>query len=149
MGDAYDLDRAPIVMRATRWRMGIALLLMVVLLAIGLRQFSGAPDWAQNLALVFFTGLVGLMIAQVFKPPTLTLSSEGLAWGALLRTRRWNWSQIGDFRRASIGVGFDYVDGRFELLRRVNGFSCILLPFWDIPSDELVELLEHARARWA
>ncbi len=91
-------------------------------------------------------------------PPVLELSPSGIVYRAIVRTRRWSWSDISDFRAVRYGgvdaVGFDYVAGKkrtssaSQTLGRITGAQGMLASNMEISSDELAGLLNRARVKW-
>lgn len=154
-----SLDSPPIVVDGSRLR---AILLAAGSLSFVLGGFyviARSGGLAGLVPTLFFslTGVVALWM--VLEPPRLEIGPDGIAQRVLGRTHRLAWSDIHDFRPASVGVGaravgFDYLNERPKSgrLRRltaaITGVEGMLQPGYELEPHRLADLLNHARERW-
>lgn len=155
-----SLDRPPIIVRGTRWRgalalVGSAALVAAILLAIA----NGVATKTLYASLAFFGLLSVLGLWLVISPARLEIGPDGLRQTQLWRRRRYAWSEVHDFRPATIGlynksVGFDFLVDRprRERFRRLSaaivGVQGALQPGWEVDPHALANLLNQARERW-
>jgi len=155
-----SLERPPIVLRSKRTR-GIGLVAVsVIFVAIALFQFATAKPSLNaflNLGLFGLTGLVGIWM--LVAPYRLVIGPDGLTQTMLWRTMKFAWTDIYNFRPIGIGltnkmIGFDYLRDppKRRALRRLNaafaGVQGALQPGWEIPPQDLANILNEARERW-
>jgi uncharacterized membrane protein YhaH (DUF805 family) len=160
-----SLDQPPIRVRARRWQ-GRRMFAFAVLPLILVSQAARA-DWdpgrlAHNPMLWAIVAVLALNLVVLgwilLAPPVLELSPSGIVYRAVLRTRRWSWADISDFRAVRYGgvdaVGFHYVGGKkrtsnaSQTLERITGAQGMLASNMETPGDELAGLLNRARAQW-
>jgi len=120
---------------------------------------STGPSLASVFSFGFF-GLCGLVgLGLLIAPPRLEITPSGLTQKVLWRTTKFAWTDIYNFRPAGLGlanktVGFDYLTERPKGrgLKRLNsaltGGQGALQPGWEIPPQNLANLLNEARERW-
>jgi uncharacterized membrane protein YhaH (DUF805 family) len=158
-----SLEQPPIIFRGRRWTWRRAggvgvILLAAVNLALQGRQGSGGvrpTDWVV-LALLCI-GLIGAIGAAV-RPVTLEISPRGLRKTGLLRSKRWTWNEIGDFRVARYSttdaVGFNYADAAkrnatySQMISRSSGSQGLLVANMVDPLEEIVGVLNRGRVQW-
>lgn len=155
-----DLDHPPIIVRGARWRGALVFVgsaLVAVAILLGLSTGHGTRTM---LALLVFFGLLGAVgLSLAVRPGRLEIGPDGLRQTQLWRRSHYGWSDIHDFRPATLGffnrvVGFDFLVARPRRagLRRLNaaivGVQATLQPGWEIDPHTLANLLNQARERW-
>jgi uncharacterized membrane protein YhaH (DUF805 family) len=107
-----------------------------------------------------FFGLCGVFaLWTLIAPPQLEIGPSGISQRVLWRTSRFAWTDIYDFRPATVGlsrktVGFDYLkpnpgrDGLRKLNSSIAGVQGVLQSGWDVDPATLAALLNQARERW-
>jgi hypothetical protein len=107
--------------------------------------------------LVFFGLCAAVGLAMVIWPSRLELGPAGLTQRVMWRIQRYAWSDICDFRPASLGVGaktvsFSFTAARPAGPRQVNtavaGAQASLQAGWEVDPATLADLLNQARERW-
>jgi uncharacterized membrane protein YhaH (DUF805 family) len=122
------------------------------------RQGSGGvrpTDWVA-LGLLCI-GLIGAAGAAI-RPVTLEVSPSGLRRTGLLRSKRWTWNEIGDFRVARYSttdaVGFNYAGAAkrnatySQIISRSSGSQGLLVANMVDPLEEIVGILNRGRVQW-
>jgi hypothetical protein len=147
-----SLKSPPIVIACPRLKMAIGFVGSVIaVFAIKFWLHSSQSE-------IFFYILIFLFGAGLLLSPQLVLSPEGLCYGNKLSKKLWPWSDIDQFYAFQwplLGFG---VAWRFssDYMRREEPFvnrlseqkEGGLWPFWEIPTPELVSLLNKARQHW-
>ena len=158
-----SLDQPPIVIRASRWKSALYLLICALFAGIGafalvLEGARWSLWWAYVSIVCFGAGAI-LFAWRFVRPDSLVLSPQGIEWRSLWRTNRWSWREVIGFRVVPLGpatrqVGFDFTPDypRSQRLRRINaGLVGIEGSFgggWELGATKLCELLAAARAKW-
>ena len=154
-----SLEAPPIVINGSRTR--------PILLLVGSGLFvagSGyvlATHYESGVAFgfAFFLLCAVLALRMVVSPARLEIGPAGISQRAIWRTIRYAWTDIYDFRPASVGlntktVGFDYLNprpgrrGLNSLNTAIAGVQGILQPGWETDPASLSTLLNQARERW-
>ena len=155
-----DLDHPPIIVRGARWRGAIVFVgstLVVSAILFGLSTGHGTKTLLVSLVFFGVLGVAGLWLA--IAPARLEIGPQGLRQTQLWRRSQYGWSDIHDFRPATMGffnkvVGFDFLVARPKRagIRRLNaaivGVQGVLQPGWTIDPHTLANLLNQARERW-
>jgi hypothetical protein len=114
------------------------------------------------LIMIFFGAGIPLFGWRLIRPDVLTVAPDGLTWRSVLRTARYQWDDVQNFRAykptsktISKHVGFDFTDsyrakrgGPYGLAKAMTGVEGSLGGGWELGAAELAELLNDARARW-
>ena len=155
-----NLDHPPILVRGSRARPVWLVLGSAVFVAIGLVILASGKSPGVSLLTIGFFGLCGAAgVAILIAPPRLEIGPSGITQKVLLRTVRFAWTDIYNFRPIVLGlssttVGFDYLTERPSRtgLRALNtavaGAQGALNPGMELRPAKLAELLNEARERW-
>lgn len=155
-----DLDHPPIIVRGARWRGAVVFVgstVVVAAILFGLGTGHGTKTLLASLVFFSVLGVAGLWMAVA--PARLEIGPEGLRQTQLWRRSRYPWSDVHDFRPATLGffnrvVGFDFLVAQPKRagIRRLNaaivGVHATLQPGWEIDPHTLANLLNQARERW-
>jgi len=152
-----SLETPPIVVNGSRGRAVWLLAGSAVMVALSsvamLQNLSGLLG-------VFFFGLTGAIgLWQLVAPSRLEIGPAGVSQRVMWRTLNFAWTDIYDFRPATIGlgtktVGFDYLTprpgrGRLRGLNTaIAGVQGVLQSGWEVDPVTLAALLNQARERW-
>jgi len=158
-----NLDTPPIIVRSSRLVSAMVLLICAAFLTLAILVLRDpAKDHAQAVFAAAFSAIgIPLFVWRFVHPDRLTLSPDGITWHGVFRTRRWRWEDIQNFRpykmrsdSLSAYVAFDSkpsdrsgpIANAAKALKHVDG---TLGNGWEMSAEELSDLLNRARARWA
>ena len=156
-----DLDLPPIIIRKSRAKSFLMLLMSVALTLTLLWAWrghqAGLAVWLVAPGLTLFALGVPLFAWEIIRPEQLILSPSGLEWRSLRKTLNYGWDQLSDFTVITISgsklIGFSVTDAPPKLLGRVNaaltGASGALPGLWEIEPEALAEMLNSARSKWS
>jgi hypothetical protein len=160
-----SLDDPPIMIRSSRWKAALFLLIATGFVAISIWMLSDpkANRWMAWLGIIFFGFGIPVFGLRVIRPDVLMLAPDGITWRSVFRTARWRWTELQNFHPysptggASKHVGFELTNstqGRDGGLRGAaraltGGVEGSLGDGWELSASELADLLNRARARWA
>jgi membrane associated rhomboid family serine protease len=155
----------PIVLRPSRRRWSVLLVLSVVLAAASALAFIAAPNVIAGAGLVLFgAGVVVATLQLIPGRAYLGIAPDGLVVRTGLKTTHWEWNDIEHFRAYEVHhqygsvkqVGFDRRDltperqGLWKTISRgMSGVDVALPDTYGLPHDGLAELLGDARDRYA
>jgi len=153
-------DHPPIVIEGSRVRAALLLVGSLAFVAGGLMLVTqAATPAAAAVPLVFFGACSVATLWMLARPPRMEIGPDGLVQRSFWRTEKLAWSDVQDFRPATLGigtraVGFDYAPGRRPRgpLDRLNlaltGVEGMLQPGYALEPHALADLLNQARERW-
>ena len=159
-----SLDDPPIVIRSSRWKAALFLLIAAGFVAIGIWMLTDpkASHWMAWLGIAFFGLGIPIFGLRVIRPDRLTLAPDGIIWRSVLRTSRWQWTDLHGFRPysptggASQHVGFELTNSHQRRDGGIRGAAKALTGVegsfgdgWELSAAELADLLNRARTRWA
>ena len=155
----------PIVLRPSRRRWSVLLVLSVVLAAASALAFIAAPNVIAAAGIVLFgAGVVVATLSLIPGRAYLRIAPDGLLVSTGLKTTRWQWNDVEHFRAYEVHhqygsvkqVGFDRRDltperqGLWKTISRgMSGVDAALPDTYGLPHDGLAELLSEARHRYA
>jgi hypothetical protein len=154
-----SLGQPPIIIRSSRLVAATMLLIVVGFAATGLLM---ARDPEENPVVAYFvTGFFALGIPifgwRLFRPDTLTLTSDGIIRQHMLRTDSWSWNEVQDFRpyrptgkTILKHIGFNFTDSeRTDVLSQESTeVEGSLGNGWELGAADLADLLNKARGQW-
>ena len=154
-----SLEAPPIVLNGSRTRPILLLFGSGLFVAGSGYVLANHFDSGVAFGFAFFLLCAALALRMVVSPARLEIGPAGLTQYALWRTTRYAWTDIYDFRPASVGlntktVGFDYLNpkpgrqGLNSLNTAIAGVQGILQPGWETDPASLSTLLNQARERW-
>ena len=128
---------------------------------------SNLSDLARA-GVVMFALAIPLFAWELIRPDRLVLSPSGLTWTGPWRTRRYSWEQLSEFSVVGLGrwgskmIGFDVIRpetphsipsvltaGLSTLNSGLIGATGAIPGLWEVEPEEVVDLLNRARSRWA
>ncbi len=161
---AAGLDEAPIVLSGSRRKMGRIAAFSALFVAIGLWEVGQPGTWHGMPIAVVGVGALALglggaaaSIAQLFRPPTLTLSSAGFTIGTITRSTSVRWAEVESFQpwrptpRGPAMVGYKRRGrprSKMEAMARGLGCDGAIPDHFPLPPSALLGLCEACRARW-
>jgi hypothetical protein len=106
-----------------------------------------------------------LLIGRLLSPPRLEMSRQGLAWFTGRKALRYDWNDFSGFCAYLPGRGFfKYVGYNYAssspTRRTMSTNAFVIAPYvrdgidgsfggpWELPADDVVELLNQAKAKW-
>ena len=138
----------------------MAILLLIALAAIpvfGALLFSGTAKHAIGSYFVMLAfGSCALVFGwSVFRTGSITLDANGLTWRTGVRTFRRSWDDYSEFIPYPKPFGSQpgcifsaNYQAKHPFTAAVGGFGCFG-GFWELPTKEMVALLNSARNRWS
>jgi hypothetical protein len=160
-----NLDLPPVIISTSRATSARMLLIAVVFVAIGAFMLRDPHEsrWFAWLMMGFFGLGIPLFGWRLLRPDQLRLAPDGLTWRSALRTSRFRWDELGNFRAFSPGgmteskhLGFDFTEsyrgqggGARRTAKAMTGVEGAFGDGWELSAAELAELLNKARAKWA
>ena len=157
-------ENPPIVVSQRR---GFALAYPVILLAIAgmfagmvayIAPYSGKTPHANAAIVTCWDTLVAVttllwgayFLACAISPPKLSLCERGMTFTSLFRARRWEWLQVGapqlDYRVRWVGHR-SLIVFKPQAARARAGYTLDARQ-WELPREELLELIASARSTW-
>jgi hypothetical protein len=154
-----SLDEPPIIIKQDQGKFVLGLFLIAGSVATFAAMGWGA-DLRQSIwvfAGFALGGLSGLMFMRNFVPPCcLALDESGLTWHGPWTVRRYQWSAFTGFAVVSPlllarqpGCVFAASTEQRPIIRRLFGDTASFGPCWEMKAQEIVDLLDAARARWS
>jgi hypothetical protein len=154
-----SLDEPPIIIKQDQGKFVLGIFLIAGFVATFCAMGWGAD--ARQLLWVFagfaLGGFGGLMFMRNFVPPCgLTLDKSGLTWRGPWNVNRYPWSAITGFVVVSPlllarqpGCVFAASSEKRPITPRFFGDTGSFGPCWEMKAQDIVDLLNAARARWS
>ena len=154
-----SLDEPPIIIKQDQGKFVLGLFLVVgfvvTFCTLGWGANAGQSAWV--FAGFALGGLGALMFMRNFVPPCwLALDKSGLTWHGPWSVNHYQWSAFTGFvvvrpllLARQPGCIFAASTEQRPLIRRLLGDRASFGPCWEMKAQEIVDLLDAARARWS
>jgi hypothetical protein len=154
-----SLDEPPIIIKQDQGKFVLGLFLVagfvVTFCTLGWGANAGQSAWV--FAGFALGGLGGLMFMRNFVPPCcLALDETGLTWHGPWNVNRYQWSAFTGFAVVSPlllarqpGCVFAASTEQRPIVRRILGDTASFGSCWEMKAQDIVDLLNAARARWS
>ena len=160
-GQGRDSPDGPMVIGPSKRRMVMFALVLVLLPLLSFARIGATLRGDALVAAVLFAFTLPLwaLLAITGLRNRLTVGPQGMVQTVLLRTWRFDWSEVSDFQalrpgRAPLTVAFRYTADpeQQRRLHRQNARLALgygaLWPGWEVDPPRLAGLLTQARAQW-